>query len=50
MPSIKISVNGLPVETTIEQENGKWFWLTAPLQGGENEIQFELLFKEKSDK
>ena len=48
MPLIKIFVNGLPVETTIEQENGRWFWITAPIQGGENRIQFELIFKEKS--
>jgi len=47
-PALKITVNGLTVESTIEKENGKWFWITAPIQGGENEIQFELTFKDKN--
>lgn len=47
-PALQIMVNGTAVQSTVEQENGKWFWLTAPIQYGENEIQFELKFKEKN--
>ncbi len=47
-PTLQITVNGTTVQSTVEKENGRWFWLTAPIQGGENEIQFELMFKEKN--
>lgn len=49
LPSLKISINGLPVESIIEQENGRWFWMTAAIQGGEDEIDFKLEFKEKCE-
>jgi hypothetical protein len=46
-PSLQISNNGESIQSTIEQENGKWFWIFAPINPGENQVEFILKFKEK---
>lgn len=46
-PVLEINNNGEIVQTTVEQENGKWFWIFAPINPGENQIGFKLKFKEK---
>jgi hypothetical protein len=46
-PILELTDNGVISQQTIEQENGKWFWISTPVQPGENEIQFTLKFKDK---
>jgi hypothetical protein len=46
-PVLELTNNGNIGQPTVEQENGKWFWISTPIQPGENEIQFKLRFKDK---
>lgn len=47
-PVLELFSNGQLLPNSIEQENGRWFWIFTQLNPGENEIQFSLKFKGKS--
>lgn len=44
-PQFSITVNGVPRELTVEEANGKWFWVLADLQVGENDVRFSVEFE-----
>lgn len=48
-PRYDIEVNDVKIEPTIEQENGKWFWVTVPIKGGENKIKYNIDFSDRFD-
>ncbi len=41
-PELEITVNGKTQELLIEEENGKWFWFSAPVEKGENNIEWKI--------
>ncbi len=43
-PQFEATVNGQSQQLTIEQENGKWFWVLANLQTGKNTVRFTVSF------
>jgi hypothetical protein len=48
-PEFAIKVKGALVDPQIEQENGRWFWVTVPVQVGQNEFEYQITFKEKNN-
>ena len=46
-PEFEIKVNGKIETPSIEEENGKWFWVTADLPIGESTISYSINFKDK---
>lgn len=48
-PKYNIEVNDIKIDPVVEQENGKWFWVTVPINGGQNQIKYKINFKEKFD-
>jgi len=46
-PKVEISVNGINKNSTIKQENGKWFWIFADLDSMENEISCKIYLDNK---
>ena len=47
-PGYEVKVNGNVIDPQVEQENGKWFWATVPVKGGENEIDYKIIFKDET--
>jgi len=44
IPQFDMKINGVKREVKVEQENGKWFWVIAPLVKGTNKIEFKIDF------
>ncbi len=45
-PEFKITVNGVAKKLTIEEGQGKWFWVAAELAPGENTVVYSAGFRE----
>jgi len=43
-PDFKIKINGSEAKVHVEQEHGKWFWVTATMASGENQIDYSASF------
>ena len=43
-PDFKIKINGTEAKVHVEQEHGKWFWVTAAMKPGENQIDYSASF------
>ena len=46
-PNFEISLNNNPAKINIEQENGKWFWISTDLSQGENKADINIKLKGK---
>jgi len=49
-PEVKAKVNGKYKDVTMEQENGKWFFFSIKLEGGKNNIELTISFKDNITK
>jgi hypothetical protein len=49
-PEVKAKVNGNYKDVTMEQENGKWFFYSINLDGGKNNIELTISFKDNITK
>jgi hypothetical protein len=49
-PEVKAKVNGKYKDVTMEQENGKWFFYSINLDGGKNNIELTISFKDNITK
>jgi hypothetical protein len=47
LPEMIIIINGESKKITVEEENGKWFWVLADLNTGGNKITYKIKFKDK---
>ncbi len=43
-PNFEVKINGTTKKLTVEQEHGKWFWVTADLKPGENSVDYSITF------
>jgi len=43
-PNFEVKINGTAQKLTVEQEHGKWFWVTADLKPGENSVNYSITF------
>jgi len=41
-PNFKMIINGADITPTVEQENGKWFWVYTALPGNQNKISYQI--------
>ena len=46
-PDFEIKINGAGQKLTIEEEHGKWFWVYAVMNQGENKVEYSIKFKQK---
>ncbi len=46
-PGFQIKVNGVNAKLNIEEEHGKWFWVTVPVPSRKNTVEYSVNFKTK---